>query len=334
MTKRAWFLVGAVALAFGGGSQLAGAHECTYDGEGRNTGNQVECHETPVAPNWRDGNYVPLFDLDDRNDPRQRANSQRWREECQGYDDQGNYHSDQMCAWARGGYSHTPGQGGEISPNEVHTGFAASHCFLGEFAHQCQGHDKRFGEGVHDGHGGAIYADVCLTANPESKYCRNGPSDTQAGLTIMDHNPCGFIVPIVACIDEYHVVRPLDPAFTQRQMEDSLEYIPRILSDPELYLCGYRNRRGAPPILDQICPGGQPAGGASGAQGASIHRSETGTRDAASASADVANRTRTGHDGVTVASSSRTGSVPATGGWLLLVTCALGLRVRRVFAMR
>ena len=243
-------LAAAVALAAFATGGAATAHECTYDGEKRDTGNQVECHESPAAPNWRDGNYIPLFDLENRDDPRQRMNAQRWREECQGYAEDGSYRADQMCAWARGGYSHSAGHHGQTAPNELHAGFAASHCFLGEFAHQCEDHDVRHGEGVHDKHGGAIYADVCLAENAESKYCKRGMTDTQAGVTVMDHNPCGTIVPVVACIDEYHVLRPFDTEYTEEQMTDSQEYIPRILADPELYLCGYRQYRAGTPV----CP--------------------------------------------------------------------------------
>lgn len=251
MKRRILFAVvfAVAALGFAG---IAGAHECTYDGDQPETGNEVECHESPAAPNWRDGNYVPLFDLENRDDPEQRKDAQRWREECQGYDEAGNYHSDQQCLWVRGGTSFFPNR--DVfgnAPNELHVGFAASHCFLFEFAHQCEDHDARRGEGVHDKHGGAIYADVCATENAQSKYCDDGMTDTQAGLTIMDHNPCGLIVPIVACIDEYHVIRPLDTEYTQDQMQDSQDYLPRIVEDPELYLCGYEQYRGGLPV----CPG-------------------------------------------------------------------------------
>lgn len=255
---RKLLLVAALVLAAFGGPGIASAHECTYDGDQRDTGNQVECHESPVTPSWRDGNYVPLFDLENRDDPAQRKEAQRWRE-CEGYREDGTYYSDQMCAWAAGGYSHTPGNGGEMAPNELHAGFAASHCFLGEFQHQCQDHDTRHGEGVHDKHGGTIYADVCAAENAENRRCDDGVADTQAGIVIMDHNACGVIVPIVACIDEYHVVRPADQAYTMEQMEDSQEYIPRILADPELYLCGKPQYRSGNPV----CP--EPEGGSGGA---------------------------------------------------------------------
>ncbi len=238
----------ALAAAIG-----AHAHECD-DPDDRET-----CRESETVPNWRDGNYIPLFDLEDRDDEQQRRDAQRWREECSDGDPQSEeYRSSQLCAWAYGGQSNTPNDGSDptdpnsFSPNEFHVGFGASHCFLGEFAHQCEHHDAERGEGVHDTHGGAIYVDVCLTENPESKYCDDGMKDTQVGVTIMDHNPCGTVVPIVACTDEYHVIRPFDPEYTQAQMEDSAEYAQRIAEDPVLYLCGYEEYRSGNPV----CPAG------------------------------------------------------------------------------
>ncbi|HEX9712864.1 MAG TPA: hypothetical protein VGB52_10000 [Actinomycetota bacterium] len=248
--KRSMLLLAVLAVTMLGFGR-AQAHECTYDGEERGEGNQVECHESPAAPNWRDGNYVPLFDLEDRDDGEQRKDAQRWRDECSYYREDGSYESNQNCAWVDAGNSTFP-RYGEDGPNEMHAGFAASHCFLFEFAHDCSDHDARYGESVHDKHGGATYVDVCLASQHESKYCDDGMTDTQVGLTIMDHNACGVIVPIVACIDEYHVIRPFDQAYTEEQMADSQEYIPRILEDPELYLCGYQNRRGSG---NPICPG-------------------------------------------------------------------------------
>ena len=213
----------------------ASAHECTTDKKGR-----TECHETPVMPNWR-GTYIPLFDLEDREDEAQRYDAQRWRDECNSGDPNSpDYQSRQMCQWVYGGTSAFPNRDSDImAPNEVHAGFAANHCFLGEFAHQCEDHDASYGEGVHDAHGGATYVDVCLTENPESKYCDDGPTDTQVGLTVMDHNPCGTIVPIVACTDEYKVVRPADQEYTEAQMENSAEQTQEIAGDPYTWLCGY-----------------------------------------------------------------------------------------------
>ncbi len=213
----------------------AAAHECGYDPE-----HPDECRETRVMPNWR-GTYVPLFDLADREDEAQRYDAQRWRDECANGDPNSpDYQSRQMCQWAYGGQSGFPNRGDDLmAPNEFHAGFAATHCFLGEFAHQCEDHDASYGEGVHDAHGGAIYADVCVTPNPESKYCNDGPEDTQAGVTVMDHNPCGTIVPVVACTDEYKVVRPLDQEYTTAQMENSAEQTQEIADDPYTWLCGY-----------------------------------------------------------------------------------------------
>ncbi len=232
--------IGAAVLA----PSLASAHQC------EDVNDPSTCEESPVVPNWRDGNYVPLFDLADRDDEQQRKDAQRWREECeQGSPGEPGYQSRQQCVWAYGGTS-AVGPAGDQAPNEFHVGFAASHCFLFEAAHQCNGNGHtQTGEGTHDKHGGAIYADICATENNESKYCDDGRTDTQVGLTIMDHNPCGTVVPIVACTDEYHVIRPLDQGYTTEQMEDSQEYIGRIGDDPILYLCGYPQYGGNP-----VCP--------------------------------------------------------------------------------
>lgn len=229
MLRRLTYLGVVAALIMGGvaalfGVQAAFGHECVKNGS------TETCQDSAVVPNWRDS-YVPLFEVNGRNDSTAaRKDAQRWREEC------GNQ---QMCAWAYGGTSVTPGQGGELAPNELHVGFAASHCFLAETQHQCEGHDPALGESVHDKHGGAIYADVCLEPNPDSPRCKQGPADTQAGVTIVDHNDCGTVVPIVACIDEYHVVRPADPAYTAQQMANSQAEIAAIANDPHRYLCGY-----------------------------------------------------------------------------------------------
>jgi len=230
MKRRLFALVPVLALVLGIGALAASAHECT------NPDDPNDCHKTPVMPNWRDGNYIPLFDLEDRDDPEQRSDAQRWREECSYYDENGDYHSRQQCVWVYGGTSFFPDDG-NMSPNELHIGTGASHCFLFEFAHQCQNHDD--GEGTHDAHGGAAYVDICLQENPESKYCDEGMKDTQVGVTIMDHNGCGVVVPIAACTDEYHVIRPFDTEYTEEQMNDSAEYTQRIAEDPHLYLCGY-----------------------------------------------------------------------------------------------
>ncbi len=203
------------------------AHECGYDEE-----HPEECRETPVVDNWRD-NYIPLFDLEDRDDPEQRRDAQRWREECQ----RDGEHR-QMCVWSYGGFSVVPDDG-DASPNEWHLGVAATHCFLFELAHQCEEHDASQEEGVHDTHGGALYVSICLTPNAESRRCSEGMEGTEAGVTIIDHFPCGMIVPIVSCIDEYHIVRPFDDEYTARQMDNSQDAIELIVADPRRYLCGY-----------------------------------------------------------------------------------------------
>jgi hypothetical protein len=333
--KRTSIILGILVMAAGVFSGIAGAHDCT-DTDDPNT-----CEETPVVPNWRDGNYVPLFDLGDRNDEEQRKDAQRWREECNTDDpNSSNYQSRQMCAWAYGGQSHTPNEGSDptdpnsYAPNEWHMGFAANHCFLGEFAHDCEDHHN--GEGTHDAHGGAIYADVCVTENPESKYCKEGLKDTQVGLTIMDHNPCGTVVPIVACTDEYHVIRPFDPDFTMGQMEDSVEYIGRIIEDPQLYLCGYPQYSVGHPLCPAESGGGE--GDAATASttgtavtvrgsGASVLRGEHGA--VATPMAIDAWRAGSGS-----ASGSRAGAAAAQAWPLLLVGAAIIARAYRRFALR
>lgn len=209
--------------------RAAEAHVCDP-----NTG---ECEETPVVPNWRD-NYVPLFDLEDRDDEAQRRDAQRWRDECD---------NQSQCIWLDSTTSLFNDAGDpdpSASPNEVHGGIGASHCFAFEGFHQCENHDPAAGEGVHDAHGGAIYVDVCLAQNndPETnKWCDEGLKDTQAGVTIMDHNPCGLVVPIVACTDEYHVVRPFDTDYTTAQMDNTQAALALIIADPARYICGYHD---------------------------------------------------------------------------------------------
>ena len=104
---------------------------------------------------------------------------------------------------------------------------------------------------MHDAHGGATYVDVCLVENPESKYCDDGPTDTQVGVTIMDHNSCGTVIPIVACTDEYKVVRPLDTEYTQAQMANSERDAQAIADDPYLWLCGYQEFGGDECVVPQ-----------------------------------------------------------------------------------
>lgn len=189
----------------------------------------ASCQETPVVDNWRD-NYVPLFDLADRDDPDQRREAQRWREEC------GNQ---QQCAWLYSGSS----ANGSGAPNEVHAGTGASHCFAFELFHDCSDHAcSETCDPAHDSHGGAIYVDVCLAENDDpalGTHCDDGLSDTQAGVTVVDHNPCGIVVPVAACTDEYHVVRPLDDAYTATQVQNTRDSVDLIAADPARYLCGH-----------------------------------------------------------------------------------------------
>lgn len=239
-----------VVGGLGGIRQAAQAHVCD------DPQNQATCEDTPVMPNWRD-NYVPLFDLENRNDEQQRYDAQRWRDECD---------NQQQCVWAETGTSlfetgslldGDPPEG-LGSPNEAHIGMAASHCFLAEAAHQCEDHDPASGEGVHDAHGGAVYADACLTQNSDpatNKWCNDGMTDTQVGVTIMDHNPCGTLIPIVACTDEYHVIRPFDQPYTDAQKADSQAALAAIVADPATYICGHHDsgqdcRDGVNTLLD------------------------------------------------------------------------------------
>ncbi len=224
------------------GIRAASAHQCP-DGYAPD---DPECQETAVYDDWRP-NYVPLFDLSDREDQadggageQQRYDAQRWRDECNNGDQ---YR--QQCAWVYGGQSVQPYDdsdpaGSTPRPNELHVGYAANHCFLAEGAHDCDNHGDDNEFDTHDSHGGALYADVCLSANPDSKYCDDGPEDTQAGVTIVDHLGCPF-----GCFDEYHVVRPLDTAHTQDQMADSATAIEGIANDPQRHLCGYEDKGSA-----------------------------------------------------------------------------------------
>lgn len=221
-----------VAAGLGVGLTVASAHECSGDGP-----DATDCHDTPQVRDWRP-NYVPLFDITKREEQgpgtegdRQRHDAQRWKDECHTGDV---YH--QFCAWAYGGNSaFTNGEPDpNAAPNELHVGFAATHCFLLESQHDCEAHDASHGEGVHDAHGGALYVDVCLAANPEGHYCDDGLKDTQAGVTIVDHLDCPM-----GCFDEYHVVRPLDTDYTSEQAADSVEAAGRIAEDPKTQVCGY-----------------------------------------------------------------------------------------------
>lgn len=218
------------------GIRSASAHQCPDGYEP----NDPECQDTAVYDDWRP-NYVPAFDLADRNDEdgdgeEQRRDAQRWRDECRN----GNQFR-QQCAWVYGGQSAKPygpsdPPGSTPRPNELHIGYSATHCFLAEGAHDCDSHDEtEFG--THDSHGGAIYADICLATNPDSKFCDDGLKDTQVGVTIVDHLTCPM-----GCFDEYHVVRPLDQEYTQRQMDNSVTATQNALSDPQRHICGYEDK--------------------------------------------------------------------------------------------
>jgi hypothetical protein len=208
------------------GAPAAFAHQCP-----KGDTSSPRCKETPVYDDWRP-NFLPFFDLDDRES--ERRDAQRWRDECS---DDGEER--QQCAWVYGGQSGQPYESdptGTPRPNELHVGYAASHCFLAEGAHDCDTHagDAKDEFGVHDSHGGAIYADICLSENPDSKRCDDGTADTQAGVTVVDHLDCP-----IGCFDEYHVVRPLDPEYTGRQADDSAAAAQGIAADPKTHVCGY-----------------------------------------------------------------------------------------------
>lgn len=248
--KLATLLMFTLAAGMFVGIRAASAHQCPDDWEP----DDPECEETAVYDDWRP-NYVPLFDLPDREDQaddgegeQQRYDAQRWRDEC---NNDGEYR--QQCFWMYGGQSvlsypdsdghqHGGDEGEEASPtdallsrpNEMHLGFAATHCFLAEGAHDCDRHGSGSEFDTHDSHGGALYADVCLAPNPDSKYCEEGLEDTQVGVTIVDHLTCPM-----GCFDEYHVVRPLDAAYTEEQMADSVTAIEVIAADPQRHICGY-----------------------------------------------------------------------------------------------
>ncbi len=216
------------------GIHAASAHQCPDP----YAPDDPACEETAVYDDWRP-NYVPLFDLSDRDDENgtgeeQRRDAQRWRDECA---DDGEYR--QQCAWVYGGqsaksYGESDPTGGTPRPNELHIGFAATHCFLAENFHDCDAHGSSDQFATHDSHGGAVYADVCLSANPDSQHCDDGLEDTQAGVTVVDHLDCP-----AGCFDEYHVVRPLDADYTQAQTEDSAAAVGYIADDPQRHLCGY-----------------------------------------------------------------------------------------------
>jgi hypothetical protein len=212
----------AMALGALGGMRMADAHECG------DVNDPSTCEDTAVAPNWRDG-YVPLFGLADRDDDQERREAQRWRDE---------YGCDaQHCVWVKQNSSVDGG-----APTAVHAGTAADHSMF-EVAHQSEDH-REGTESNHDAHGGAIYADVCASSEEDTSYegqagaCQD-PSDTQVGVTLVDHNPCSTVLPYVSCTDEYHVVRPLDTDYTQQQLQNTASDTQAIADDPRGYLCGH-----------------------------------------------------------------------------------------------
>lgn len=234
-------MVGALLV----GIQSASAHQCEEDYPSED----AECEETAVYDDWRP-NYVPLFDLADRDQQedgsdgeQQRYDAQRWRDEC---NNDGEYR--QQCLWLYGGQSIVPDENSDPEgydaidgifsrPNELHFGYSATHCFLAEGAHDCDRHGSGSEFDTHDSHGGALYADVCLSANDNSKYCDEGLKDTQAGVTIVDHLTCPM-----GCFDEYHVVRPFDQEYTEEQMADSVAATEAAASDPQRHICGYEDQ--------------------------------------------------------------------------------------------
>ncbi len=214
-------LLGGVAVMVVGVS-VADAHQCeTVDGE-------EHCDDTDMAPNWRDP-YVPLFTLEDHEDEEQRRDAQRWRDEwgCK----------NQHCAWLHNDTSIQD----DGKPGGVHGGTAADHSMF-EVAHDSEDHGDS--ESNHDAHGGAIYFDICLGSDEGTSYegqageCRS-MEDSQVGVTLVDHNACGTVVPYVSCTDEYHIVRPLDAEYTDRQMENTQRDAAYMAEDPERYACGY-----------------------------------------------------------------------------------------------
>ena len=255
--KLAFLFVPALLAGLLVGIGSAQAHQCEQTKKNK----PAECRDTEVYPDWRP-NYVPLFDLPDRDGEdgeQQRYDAQRWRDECDDDDGDGVEEQRQQCQWLYGGTSvQDHGTDGEEEtiplpeelsglpapvaapplpiprPNELHAGYAANHCFLAEGAHDCDNHGTENEFATHDSHGGAIYADVCLSTNPDSRLCDDGMQDTQAGVTVVDHLPCPF-----GCFDEYHVVRPFDWEYTKDQMADSQAALETISGDPQGYVCGY-----------------------------------------------------------------------------------------------
>jgi hypothetical protein len=223
------------------GIKSASAHQCPNDYQP----DDPECQETAVYEDWRN-NYITVFDLADRHGEegeQQRYDAQRWRDRCHR---NGEYQ--QQCAWVDGGQSLVPDPNSDAEPvdildgilsrpNELHAGFAATHCFLAEAAHDCDRHGSGSEFDTHDSHGGAIYADICLSANANSKFCDDGLKDTQVGVTIVDHLTCP-----AGCFDEYHVIRPFDSEYTDRQMANSISDTQTAANDPQRHVCGHEDK--------------------------------------------------------------------------------------------
>lgn len=243
-----WLVALAAALAPLALARPSEAHDCRTD----------PCSTTPPSREWRD-NYLPVADAPDRHDD-SRTQYQRWRDEygC----------TTQFCVWVDFGLSPWPylppdGDPGDMTPQEAHAGAAGNHS-LTEAAHQSEDHGQDCEpddacEGIHDRHGGAAYADVCLGANagggasvhdPDS--CDEGTKDTEFGVVIVDKNPCPLDVTFpIPCFDEYHVLRPADGDYTGAQLEMTGAWAEAMRDDPDAprrWLCGY------PPEGNSTCP--------------------------------------------------------------------------------
>jgi hypothetical protein len=221
------------------------AHDCEDLNEDGQIDQETECERTPSYGGWRP-NWVPLFDVPDREDDTDgqqegesptddsRRSHQRWRDEygC----------LDPFCIWANPNISAT----GE--PRSLHAGVAADHCWTEGF-HECEDHITG-SESTHDGHGGTIYADVCLAEDKHyyDEKVETGctdRNDSEIGFVIVDHLDCTF-----GCQDEYHIIRPTDPAYTQAQMEESAEDTQYIVDHPDDWLCGYDSYGSNCPLPD------------------------------------------------------------------------------------
>lgn len=210
------------------------AHDCRDRNRDGRVDQEKECGSTPPYGGWRP-NWVPLFDVPDREDDvdgeyaeasptdESRRTYQRWRDEygCE----------DPFCVWA------SPNVSVADSPRSVHAGVAADHCWTEGF-HDCEDH-LAGSESTHDGHGGTIYADVCLAEDTHYYGAKRDTgcadeNDSEVGFVIVDHLSCTF-----GCQDEYHIVRPTDPEFTQRQIEETPTDAQYDVEHPDDWLCGY-----------------------------------------------------------------------------------------------